>query len=475
MTSNRLIPTQLVFDFVDEAERPYVASEPQRGQSELAAMKKTALGYAPEELMEKIVELRNIERAWRKVKANGGAPGPDGVTLGEFFLSFRTQWPTIRQQLLDGTYQPQPARRKAIPKPDGSERFLGIPNVQERLIQQAILQVLTPIFDPDFSDWSFGFRPERSAEQAVLQIQSTIRSGYRHCVDMDLSKFFDRIQHDVLLARVARKVRDKRLLRLIGRYLRAGVMDGVDLQPSIEGTMQGGPLSPLLANILLDDFDKELERRGLHFVRYADDFMIFTRTSEAARRVFVSVARYLTRKLKLVVNHQKSHVCSTDGVEFLGFQFVGYGGQIRVSSKNTQKFKDRIREITRRNRGVSMTHRYQELRQYLQGWIGYFRVVPMKSFFTRLDKWVRRRIRSCYWKQWKNPRTRIRNLKKLGVAKREAVTHGISSKGPWVMSASQAVHQALSVDYLHERGLASLSEIWKRLAAKKRTAYCGPA
>jgi RNA-directed DNA polymerase len=293
-------------------------------------VKKTPLGSVSEHLMEQIVDVRNMEQAWKNVKANGGAPGPDGVTLDEFAQSFRDQWPRVRQQLLEGTYEPSAARRKSIPKPDGSQRDLGIPNVQERLIQQAILQVLTPIFDPGFSESSFGFRPNRSAHGAARQVQAHIRAGYRHCVDMDLSKFFDRVQHDVLLARVARKVRDKRLLRLIGRYLRAGVMVGARLQPSLEGTMQGGPLSPLLANILLDDFDKELERRGLHFVRYADDFLVFTKTREAARRVYVSVGRYLTRKLKLVVNRQKSRVCSTDGVEFLGFVFKGYGGQIRV-------------------------------------------------------------------------------------------------------------------------------------------------
>ncbi len=276
------------------------------------------------------------------------------MTLDEFFRTFRAQWPTVRQQLLDGTYEPDPARRKSIPKPDGSERHLGIPNVQERLIQQAILHVLTPIFDPDFSESSFGFRPNRSAQQAAKQVQDHIRAGYRHCVDMDLSKFFDRVQHDVLLARVARKVRDKRLLRLIGRYLRAGVMVGVDLQPSIEGTMRAptrsvgrGPLSPLLANILLDDFDKELERRGHRFVpgtdarRWsADDFLVFTKTGEAARRVYVSVGRYLTRKLKLVINRQKSRICCTDGVErassarwingFAGASVVATGSNGRI-------------------------------------------------------------------------------------------------------------------------------------------------
>jgi RNA-directed DNA polymerase len=327
-------------------------AELQTEQSTSAAVDKPALDHVSENLMEQIVDQENMETAWAKVRANRGAPGPDGVTLDQFPEHFRALWPDIRQQLLNGTYQPGPARRKSIPKEDGSQRHLAIPNVIDRLIGQAILLVLTPIFDPGFSESSFGFRPGRSAQEAVKQVQSQIRAGYRHCVDMDLSKFFDRVQHDVLMSRVARKVRDKRLLRLIGRYLRAGVMVDTTLQPSIEGTMQGGPLSPLLANILLDDFDKELESRGLRFVRYADDFLVFTKTREAARRVFGSVGRYLTRKLKLVVNRQKSRYCSTNGVEFLGFVFTGYGGQIRVSPKNIKKFKDRVKEITRRKRGV---------------------------------------------------------------------------------------------------------------------------
>jgi RNA-directed DNA polymerase len=470
MTSNRPTAAQRSFDFLREEGVPRATPEPQRGQSESAAVKKTPLSPVSGNLMEQIVDERNMERAWKNVKANGGAPGPDGVALDEFAQSFRPPWPTVRRQLLEGTYEPSAARRKSIPKPDGSQRDLGIPNVQERLIQQAILQVLTPIFDPGFSESSFGFRPKRSAHGAARQVQAHIRAGYRHCVDMDLSKFFDRVQHDVLLVRVARKVHDKRLLRLIGRYLRAGVMVGAELQPSLEGTMQGGPLSPLLANILLDDFDKELERRGLHFVRYADDFLVFTKTSEAARRVYVSVGRYLTRKLKLVVNRQKSRVCSTEGVEFLGFIFQGYGGQIRVSPKNIRKFKDRVREITRRNRGVSMPRRYQELRRYFQGWVGYFGLVPIKSCFSELDQWVRRRLRCCYWKQWRGPRTRIAHLRKLGIREHEAVTHGVSSKGPWVLSASQAVHEALSVDYLATAGLVSLSDLWSTLAPWKRTA-----
>jgi RNA-directed DNA polymerase len=418
-------------------------------------------------LMEKIVDPDNLVRAWNKVRSNRGAPGPDGITIDEFPDHCREHWPAIKQQLLDGTYQPSPARRKSIPKPDGSERHLGIPNVMDRVIQQAVLQILTPIFDPGFSESSFGFRPKRSAQDAAKQVQRYIRSGYRQCIDMDLSKFFDRVQHDILMVRVARKVHDRRLLKLIGRYLRAGVMVDTELHPSIEGTMQGGPLSPLLANILLDDFDKELEHRGLRFVRYADDFLVFTKTSEAAERVARSIENYLTRKLKLVINHQKSRICKTAGVEFLGFAFEGYGGHFRVSPKNQQKFKDRVREITRRNRGVSMSHRMLELRRYFQGWVGYFSIVPMKTYFEILDKWVRRRIRSCYWKQWRKSRTRILNLRKLGVRRDQAVTHGMSSKGAWVMSSSQAVHEALSIAYLTQTGLASLLTIWQKLTARK--------
>lgn len=436
-------------------------------QSASAATRKTALGDLSDKLMEQIVDEQNVEKAWRKVKANKGAPGPDGITLDDFPQSYRAQWPAIRQQLLDGTYAPQPARRKSIPKDDGSERKLGIPNVMERLIQQCILQVLTPIFDPHFSESSFGFRPKRSAHGAVKQVQAHIRSGYRHCVDMDLSKFFDRVQHDVLLARVARKVGDKRLLRLIGSYLRAGVMVDTSWEPSHEGTMQGGPLSPLLANILLDDFDKELERRGLHFVRYADDFLVFTKTEKSALRVFASVERYLTRKLKLVVNQAKSCVRSTDGLEFLGYQFTGYGGQMRVSPKNLDKFKQRVRELTRRSCGISMTARLKALGYYLRGWTGYFCLVPIKSFFVVLDKWVRRRLRACYWKQWRKPSARIRNLMKLGLDRNEAVPFGSCSRGAWFMSRCESVQSTLTNDYLATTGLVNLSEVWSKLAPKR--------
>ncbi len=448
-------------------EKPRALRSLSVDQSAPAVMKKPALSDLSDNLMEQIVDMQNVEKAWRKVKANKGAPGPDGITLDTFPESFRAEWPTIRQQLLDGTYAPQPARRKSIPKSDGSERHLGIPNIMERLIQQCILQVLTPIFDPHFSESSFGFRPKRSAHGAIKQVQAHIRSGYRHCVDMDLSKFFDRVQHDVLLARVARKVGDKRLLRLIGNYLRAGVMVDASWEPSPEGTMQGGPLSPILANILLDDFDKELEQRGLRFVRYADDFLVFTKTEKSALRVFASVERYLTRKLKLVVNHAKSCVRSTDGLEFLGYQFTGYGGQMRVSPKNFDKFKQRVRELTRRRVSISMTTRLKALGYYLRGWTGYFCLVPIKSFFVVLDKWVRRRIRSCFWKQWRKPSARIRNLMKLGLARNEAVPFGSCSRGAWFMSRCESVQSTLTNSHLQSTGLVSLSEVWSKLAPKR--------
>ncbi len=450
--------------------RPTISPEPQGGQSCAAVMEKSALDSLSEDLMEQIVDPENMERAWRKVKANHGAPGPDGIKLDLFPEHFRSIWPELRQQLLDGTYKPQAARRKAIPKPDGGERLLGIPNITERLIQQAILQVLQPIFDPNFSESSFGFRPKRSAHGAVKQVQRYIRQGYRFAVNMDLSKFFDRVQHDVLLSRVSRKVRDKRLLKLIGRYLRAGIMVNGLVQPSPEGTMQGGPLSPLLANVLLDDLDKQLELRGLRFARYADDFLILVKTHRSAGRVFASVERFLTRKLKLVVNQRKSHIAKTDGVEFLGFRSVGKRGEIRVSSRNITKFKEKVRSITARNRGISMPRMIGELRRYLRGWIGYFALAATKGVFAALDEWIRRRVRMCFWKQWRLPRTRIRKLKQLGVPHDVAVPHGTSRKAYWRLAKTLGGHLGMTKQWLLDQGLVFLRYLWSELAPLRRIA-----
>jgi RNA-directed DNA polymerase len=474
VASTRPQQPQLAFEFADdgvsEDEATRAALEPQGGQSCAAVMEKPALDSLSMDLMEQVVATENMERAWRNVKANRGAPGPDGITLKQFPEHFRPLWPKLRQQLLDGTYRPQAARRKVIAKPDGGERLLGIPNVQERLIQQAILQVLTPIFDPDFSESSFGFRPKRSAHGAVKQAQRYIKQGYRFAVDMDLSKFFDRVQHDVLMSRVSHKVRDKRMLRLIGRYLRAGVMvDGL-VQPSPEGTMQGGPLSPMLANILLDDLDKELESRGLRFARYADDFQIYVKTHRSARRVFASVERFLTRKLKLVVNQQKSRIAKTDGVEFLGFKFVGRRGEIRVAAKKLAKFKQRVREITGRSRGISMQRMLGELRSYLRGWIGYFGLAATKGIFASLDEWIRRRVRMCFWKQWRLPRTKIRKLKQLGVPHDLAVSHGTSRKAYWRLAKTLGGHMGFTKQWLLDQGLVFLRYLWSELAPLRRIA-----
>jgi len=433
-------------------------------------MEKSALGSLSEDLMEQIVDPENMERAWRKVKANRGAPGPDGITLKQFPEHFRSIWPELRQRLLEGTYRPQAARRKTIPKPDGGERLLGIPNITERLVQQAILQVLQPIFDPGFSESSFGFRPRRSAHGAIKQVRSYIQQGYRFVVDMDLSKFFDRVQHDVLMSRVAHRVSDKRLLRVIGRFLRAGVMVNGLVQSSHEGTMQGGPLSPLLANILLDDLDKELENRGLRFARYADDFQVFVRTHRSARRVFASVQRFLTRKLKLVVNQQKSRIAKANGVEFLGFQFVGKRCEIRVTAKNIAKLKEKVRSITGRSRGISMRRMIGELRQYLRGWMGYFALAATKSVFANLDEWIRRRVRMCFWKQWRLPRTRIRKLKQLGVPHDVAVPHGTSRKAYWRLAKTLGGHMGMTRQWLLDQGLVFLRYLWSELAPLRRTA-----
>ena len=442
------------------------------GSTVTAQVEQPALSLFPETLMEAVVDADNLETAWKNVKANRGAPGPDGVTITEFPDWFRPRWPRIRQQLLDGTYRPGPVRRKAIDKPDGGQRLLGIPNVIERLIQQAIVQVLTPLFDPHFSESSFGFRPQRSAHGAAQQVQRTIRRGYRYAVDMDLSKFFDRVQHDVLMARVARRVDDKMLLRLVGRYLRAGVMVEGVLQPTNVGTPQGGPASPLLANILLDDLDKELERRGLHFVRYADDFAIFAKSQRSAGRIMASVTRFLTDKLRLVVNQEKSRVVASEEFEFLGFAFRKSRATINVSKKSIQRFKHRIREITGRSRGISMEHRLSLLRSYVRGWMGYYGLASQLKLFDRLDQWLRRRIRMCYWKQWRRPRKRRRELIRLGVPIRQAIRHARSRKGYWHMSKTIASGVGLTNAWLAEQGMLSLKTLWFELAPRRRTAQC---
>jgi RNA-directed DNA polymerase len=411
-----------------------------------------------ENLLERMLSRDNVRKAWKRVKANKGAPGIDDMSIDDFPEFARAQWDRIRESLLAGTYQPSPVKRVEIPKPTGGTRPLGIPTVLDRLIQQAMYQVLMPIFDPDFSEFSYGFRPGRSAHDAVRKVREYIRQGYRIAVDMDLSKFFDGVNHDVLMHRVARKIRDKRMLRLIGKYLRAGVVIRGRLHKSYEGVPQGGPLSPLLANILLDDLDKELEKRGHTFVRYADDFVVVVRTQRAGLRVKESIACFLERKLKVKVNQDKSRVSATDQTTFLGFTFKGT--KIRWSDNAFREFKRRVKRLTGRSWFVSMEYRYKKLTQYIRGWMNYFGMSEYYRPIPEIDHWLRRRLRMCYWKQWRFPRTKIRNLRKLGTSLKAALDVGLSRKGPWRLARTLATQTGMTNQWLKDQGLVSVKERW---------------
>jgi RNA-directed DNA polymerase len=409
-------------------------------------------------LLEQILSGDNVLKAWKRVKANKGKPGVDRMSVEEFPEFAQTHWRSIRDSLFSGMYQPLPVKRVEIPKATGGTRPLGIPTVIDRVIQQSINQVLMPIFDPGFSEFSYGFRPGRSAKDAVYKVREYIRQGYRVAVDMDLSKFFDRVNHDVLMHRVARKIRDKRVLRLIGKYLRAGVKVRGRLQKTREGVPQGGPLSPLLANILLDDLDKELEKRGHKFVRYADDFIILVKTQRAGQRVKESITRFLQRKLKLEVNQDKSRVAPTDQTNFLGFTFKGT--KIRWSEKAFREFKRRVRKLTGRSWFVSMEYRLSKLAQYIRGWVNYFGISEYYRPIPLIDQWIRRRLRMCYWKRWRYTRTKVRELLKLGTSLKAAIDVGLSRKGPWRLARTLATQSGMTNKWLKDQGLVSVKELW---------------
>ena len=412
-------------------------------------------------LYERIFSLSNVKSAWKRVRSNKGAAGIDGVSIQAFPELFRDQWGNIRESLLNGTYKPLPVKRVEIPKATGGTRPLGILTVLDRLFQQAIAQVLVPIFDPGFSEFSYGFRPGKSAHDAVRKVREYIQAGYRIAVDMDLSKFFDSVNHDVQMHRVARKVRDKRVLRLIGKYLRAGVMVNGRLQSTRKGVPQGGPLSPLLANILLDDLDKELERRGHKFVRYADDFIILVKSQQAGERVMASVRRFLERKLKLKVSEAKSRVTKTDQTNFLGFTFKGT--KIRWSDAAFKEFKRRIKRLTGRSWFVSMDYRFKKLAQYLRGWMNYYGISEYYRPLPQIDHWLRRRVRMCYWKQWRWCRTKVRNLLKIGTSLRLAISVGLSRKGPWHLARTLATQSGMTNQWLKDQGLLSVKELWVKI------------
>jgi RNA-directed DNA polymerase len=401
-------------------------------------------------------------QAWKRVKANGGVPGMDGMTIAAFPVFARQHWERIGTCLVAGTYHPAPVLRVFIPKPNGDLRPLGIPTVLDRVIQQAIAQVLTPLFDPHFSTHSYGFRIGRRAHQAVRAVEAASQQGYAHAVDCDLKSFFDTVNHDRLLTLLARRVTDGRVLRLIGRYLRAGVqMPEGHREATEQGVPQGGPLSPLLANIMLDPLDKELEKRGLRFARYADDFLILVKSARAAQRVMASIIRFVEKRLDLVVNRQKSQAAPLSRCTFLGFAFRRK--QVVWSDKALARFKERIHEITSRRRGINMPCRIEELRRYAVGWLNYFGISHTYRTVLELDQWIRRRARLCYWKQWKRPGTRRRHLLSLGIGPREVHLASRSRRGYWWMSGNGIVQRALDNQWLGEQGVPNLRQQWIEL------------
>lgn len=406
-----------------------------------------------------------MTEAYKRVKANKGAPGIDGMGVGELQLHLNDGWPFIKAELLEGSYRPQAVKRVEIPKPNGGVRLLGIPTVLDRLIQQAIAQQLSLMYDSGFSANSFGFRPNRSAHDAVRQAQVYLNEGKVYIVDLDLEKFFDRVNHDILMSLLSRVIWDKGLLVLIGRYLRSGVMIGGMFSASEQGMPQGGPLSPILSNILLNELDKELERRGHSFVRYADDCSIYVKSRRAGERVLASVSEWLEEKLKLKVNESKSGVRTATELTLLGFGFYWSkdGAQVRIAPKSYERLKAKIRWLTRRNWPLSITERLDRIKVYLRGWLHYFAIAKAKGPLARVDEWTRARLRMCIWKQWKVPKARIRNLVSLGIPHWQAYQWGNTRGGYWRTAHSPVLSRSLTNGKLQEMGYFSLSGEYSRL------------
>jgi RNA-directed DNA polymerase len=430
-----------------------------------------------ERVLEEVLRRENMVSALRRVRSNKGAPGMDGMTVEELVPYLKTEWPRIREELLKGTYEPMPVRQVEIPKPNGNGmRALGIPTVLDRMIQQAILQVLTPIFDPHFSESSYGFRPGRCGQDAVKAAQGYAGSGYRFVVDLDLEKFFDRVNHDVLMARVARRVKDKRLVLLLRRYLESGVMVGGVIQEREEGTPQGGPLSPLLSNVMLDDLDKELERRGHRFCRYADDCNIYVRSKAAGGRVMESITRFLEKRLRLKVNREKSAVDRPWRRDFLGYTMTWHRQpKLKVSPDSIQRIKGKIRELMGKARGCSLTKVIGELVPLLRGWINYYRLSSVKIAFEELDGWIRRKLRCVIWQHWKKPRTRVKKLIGKGIERETACISAYNGRGAWWNSGASHMHSAYPTKWFIQQGLISLLSQHQRFQNVSRTAVCRPA
>lgn len=429
------------------------------------------------DLWEAVFSRQNLMIALKRVERNRGAAGADGLRTEELRAWCLGHWTETREALDAGTYAPGPVRQVMIPKPDGGDRKLGVPSVLDRLIQQAVAQVLSPVFDPGFVPVSYGFRPGRSAHDAVKVARTVISQGYRWVVEVDLDAFFDRVNHDVLMARVARKVKDKRLLKLIRRYLEAGIMaDGVR-QPTVEGTPQGSPLSPLLSNIMLDDFDQEFWGRGHRFVRYADDIRVFVKSRRAAERVLDRATKVLETGLKLRVSRQKSTINPASVATLLGFgfYFAKGGVKIRIAPKAFKRMKDRIRVLTSRKWSISMADRIQQLNRYVRGWMGYFRLSQTPRKFSDLDEWFRRRMRQIRWKEWKRPRTRVAKLRKLGIRPNLAYQWGMTSRAYWRIAGSPILQRALPNQHWVEEGLLLFHTAWDRFQRPSEPPYARPA
>jgi RNA-directed DNA polymerase len=431
---------------------PCCDSAPQRSD-----MNNTLNEYS---LMTQMLSAQNMRAAWKHVKANKGAPGIDNMSIETFEPFAIKHWQGIKAKLIAGNYYPLPVKRVTIPKPDGGERLLGIPAIIDRMIQQAISQVLSPYFEPIFSPHSYGYRPGKNAAQAVNHVHACIKQGYKTAVDIDLSKFFDEVNHDMLMNRIGRKIKDKALMQLLGRYLRAGIADtetGLWF-PSEKGVPQGGPLSPLLSNIILDELDKKLTRERLPFARYADDIIILVKSKHTGNKVKADISHYISKRLKLIVNETKSRVGPVSGSKFLGFTFQRR--RIQIHAKSLKLFKEKVRELSNRNWGIAMKKQIHKLNLFLRGWGNYFLIANAYQLTVDLDHWIRRRLRMCYWRQWRKPRTKVRNLIKLGVSERQAVACGITSKGPWRSSKTKGINIALSNAFLERQGLVSLREMW---------------
>src|SRR5438876_1817173 len=445
---------QLTFPFAEGSEASRSETE---GTEAPRVRRETENPAGSQQLMEEVCERENRRAALKRVRANQGNPGIDGKTVDELPEYLEQHWPAIREQLLSGTYVPKPVLRVEMDKPDGGVRKLGIPTVLDRVVQQAVMQVLQKQWDPTFSEHSYGFRPGRSAHQAVAQAQQYIAEGYGWVVDLDLEKFFDRVNHDKLMGQIVKRVRDKRLLTLIRAFLNAGVMENGLVNPSVEGTPQGGPLSPLLSNLVLDELDRELERRGHRYLRYADDCNIYVRSQRAGQRVMESITRFITQKLKLKVNETKSAVARPQERKLLGFSFSA-GPDIKrmIAPKALERFKHRIRETTRRAKGVSMETTIAELAPYLRGWRGYFAFCETPDVLIYLTRWVRLRLRAALWRQWKTPRRRRAALLALGVRPRLASNTAGSGRGPWYLARAKALSVGLSNAHFKSLGLPTL-------------------